>query len=130
MADKMLKKDMFLLMRTFIPKGHEYESELISFIDSQITALDIKKEKCRERAAARKALGDDLKAMVEATLTYDWQTIADIMVMIGDESITRAKVSARLGVLVKEGTACKICKIVDGKRTMHYKLLTEEDLDV
>lgn len=127
MAEKMTKKDMFAIIETLIPAGHEYETELKDFIAKQVKMLDAKAEKARARAAIRKADGDELRATVEAALTDEWQTIADIMAMIDDETVTRAMVSARLGALVKAGVADKEKQSIGGKRTMHYKLMAIDE---
>lgn len=124
MADKMVKKDMFALLATYIPEDAEHAAELKEFCAKQIEQIEAKAEKARRNAAIRKAEGDELRDMVYGALTNELQTIPQIMDAMGldDPEITRAKVSARLGQLFKAGEIEKTAISVDGKRTMHYKL--------
>lgn len=123
MAEKKItKKDMFERLRTLIPEDADDRDILIEFIDLQIGQIDKKAEKAKERAEKIKAEGDELRAAVEGALTNEWQTISDIIEVIDDETVTRAKISARLSALVKAGIADKEQRTVDGKRAMHYKL--------
>ena len=70
-----------------------------------------------------KVEGDELRNTVEATLTEEYQTIADIIAQIDDEEISKAKVTARLTSLVKSGIAIKEeAKTEDGKKIMVYRL--------
>ena len=100
----------------------ENKDELVEFIEKQITLLDNKAAKAKERAAEKRAEGDELRALVEATLTDEYQTIADITEQIDSEDVTKAKVTARLTQLVKDGLAVKEeAKTEDGKKVMVYR---------
>lgn len=124
MADKMTKKEMFEILASFIPEEDERAAELREFCIKQVEIIDRKAEKAKARNAERKAAGDELRDMVFGALTEELQTIPQIMEAMGldDPEITRAKVSARLGQLVKAGDVEKLAMFVDGKRTMHYKI--------
>lgn len=124
MADKMTKKEMFEILASFIPEEDERAAELREFCTKQVEIIDRKAEKAKARNAERKAAGDELRDMVFGALTEELQTIPQIMEAMGldDPEITRAKVSARLGQLVKAGDVEKLAMSVDGKRTMHYKI--------
>lgn len=124
MADKMTKKEMFEILASFIPEEDERAAELREFCIKQVEIIDRKAEKAKARNAERKAAGDELRDMVFGALTEELQTIPQIMEAMGldDPEITRAKVSARLGQLVKAGDVEKLAMSVDGKRTMHYKI--------
>lgn len=124
MADKMTKKEMFEILASFIPEEDERAADLHEFCTKQIEIIDRKAEKAKARNAERKAAGDELRDMVFGALTEELQTIPQIMEAMGldDPEITRAKVSARLGQLVKAGDVEKLAMSVDGKRTMHYKI--------
>lgn len=125
MADKMTKRDYFEMLKGFIPADAERAVELVEFIDKQIEQLDAKAAKARERAAERKAEGDELRAMVAAAVTDEFQTIDQIMTAmeLDDPDVTRAKITARLGQLVKAGEVMKVAMTVDKRRVMHYKLV-------
>lgn len=124
MADKMTKRDYFEMLKGFVPADAERATELVEFIDKQIEQLDAKATKARERAAERKAEGDELRAMVAAAVTDEFQTIDQIMTAmeLDDPDVTRAKITARLGQLVKAGEVMKVAMTVDKRRVMHYKL--------
>lgn len=124
MADKMTKRDWFGEIRTIV-EGSDYEdvAGALEFIDHQVELLDAKAVKAAERAAAKKADGDELRQTVLGILTEEAQTADDITAAIGDETITKAKVVARLTQLVKAGAATKEqVKTDDGRRVMVYKL--------
>lgn len=125
MADKMTKKDYFELIDTLIPADAEKAEEIHAFIAKQIEMIDAKAEKAQKRAKERKAEGDELRAMVAAAVTDELQTVDQIMESMGldDPDITRAKITARLGQLVKAGEVEKVPMTVDKKRKMHYKLI-------
>lgn len=128
MADKMTKKDYFEMLKGFVPADAENADEILAFIDKQIEQLDTKATKARERAAERKAEGDELRAMVAAAVTDEFQTIDQIMTAmeLDDPDVTRAKITARLGQLVKAGEVMKVAMTVDKRRVMHYKLADPE----
>ena len=100
--------------------------DFVAFATKVIEQLDKKAVKAKERAAAKRAEGDALTEMVLNALTADFQTAADVAAQIEDEEATVAKVSYRLGALVKEGKAVKedIKVDRDGKKAVlkGYKL--------
>ena len=101
-------------------------ADFVAFATKEIEQLDKKAVKAKERAAAKRAEGDALTEMVLNALTADFQTAADVAAQIEDEEATVAKVSYRLGALVKEGKAVKEDVKVDrdGKKAVlkGYKL--------
>lgn len=101
-------------------------ADFVAFATKEIEQLDKKAVKAKERAAAKRAEGDALTEMVLDALTADFQTAADVAAQIEDEEATVAKVSYRLGALVKEGKAVKedIKVDRDGKKAVlkGYKL--------
>jgi len=124
MADKMTKRDWFEEIRAIV-EGSDYEdvAGALEFIDHQVELLDAKAVKAAERAAAKKADGDDLRQTVLGILTEEAQTADDITAAIGDETITKAKVVARLAQLCKANVAEKEqVKTEDGRRVMAYRL--------
>lgn len=120
---KVTKKEYYVMLKEVVENSNsENKDELVEFIEKQITLLDNKVAKAKERAAEKRAEGDKLRALVEATLTDEYQTIADITEQIDNEDVTKAKVTARLTQLVKDGLAVKEeAKTEDGKKVMVYR---------
>jgi len=124
MADKMTKRDWFGEIRAIV-EGSDSEdvAGALEFIDHQVELLDAKAVKAAERAAAKKADGDELRQTVLGILTEEAQTADDITAAIGDETVTKAKVVARLTQLCKANVAEKEqVKTDDGRRVMAYAL--------
>ena len=121
---KMTKKDYFNELKGIVEESNsEIKGELIYFIESQITSIDNKAEKARERAAAKKAEGDELREVVKSTLTNEFQTADEIFGQLAGEDLTVAKVRARLTQLVNLGEAEKTeVKTEDNKTKKAYKL--------
>lgn len=82
-------------------------TDFVAFATKEIEQLDKKAVKAKERAAAKRAEGDALTDAVLAVLTGEFQTAADVAAQIEAEDATVAKVSYRLGALVKDGKAVK-----------------------
>lgn len=121
--EKMTKAMRFEQIKAVIEASDvEQKDEMLEFIDAQMAALAAKAEKAKERAAARKAEGDELRAVVKACLTDEFQPIDDIVVKIEGEDVTKAKVTARLTQLVKTEEAVKEQIKVGDRKVMAYKL--------
>ena len=100
---------------------------IIEFCQKEIDALDNRAVKAKERAAAKRAEGDELQAAVLAALTDDFATRQEITDRVEGEGVTLSKVGYRLTQLVKNGDAVKDEMVVageDGKnrRMTVYKL--------
>ena len=102
-------------------------ADFATFATKEIEQLDKKAVKAKERAAAKRAEGDALMDEVLAVLTSEFQTAAEVAAQIEDEDATVAKISYRLGSLVKSGKAIKEDVKVDrdGKKAVlkAYKLV-------
>lgn len=102
-------------------------ADFAAFATKEIEQLDKKAVKAKERAAAKRAEGDALMDEVLAVLTREFQTAAEVAAQIEDEDATVAKISYRLGSLVKSGKAIKEDVKVDrdGKKAVlkAYKLV-------
>ena len=86
--------------------------------------LATKADKAKERAAAKKVEGDELREVVRQVLTEEPQTIDDIVLSIEGDDITKAKVTSRLTQLVKAGIAEKEQVVLEDKRkVMAYRLI-------
>lgn len=112
---KITKRDRFEEIKALLADN----ADIVAFCDNEIALLDGKAEKAKARAAAKKADGDELEAIVAGKLTDEFQTIAEITALIGDDEITNAKVQNRLSKLVNKGVAVKeqITVEVDGKKS-------------
>ena len=115
MSKKVTKKEMY----AFIADALSDNEAVVEFCEHEIDALNKKAEKAKERAAKKKAEGDELKDVIAAVLTDELQTIADVVAQIEGEDITVGKVSYRLNALVKEGKAVKedvVIETPEGKK--------------
>lgn len=103
---------------------------LIAFAENEIALLDKKAVKAKERAAQKRAEGDELTAVVRQVMsTEDFEPIADIAARIEGEDVTVSKITYRLGQLVKNGEAEKTqIEIAGGegqkkRKVVAYKLV-------
>lgn len=121
---KVTKKDWYAQIRAVVEASDNEQKEgILDFIDHEVELLEAKAAKAAERAASKKADGDELRNAVQAVLTDELQTIDAITAQIEGEDITKAKVTARLTQLVKAGVATKdMVKTEDGRKVTAYKL--------
>ena len=129
MEKKITKREKFEMLKEIIRGDINVEmtveqAELVDFLDSQINAIDAKAEKAKARNAEKKANGDELRDVVQAILTEEFQTIDAIVAQIEGEEVTKAKVTARLTSLVNNGIAEKAdVKDEEGRKLKAYKLV-------
>lgn len=130
MEKKTTKKEYYTMLRDIVRGDDNSEMtnsqyELIEFIDKQIEAIETKAEKAKEKAAEKKANGDELREVVQSVLTDEYQTIDAIASQIKGEDVTKAKITARLTSLVKAGLATKsdLRNEETGKTQKAYKLI-------
>ena len=117
---KMTKKDYFNEIRKVLVENGD--SDLAAVIQHEIDLLDNKAVKNKERAAARKIAGDELRDVISNILIDDLQTVDEIVEQIEGEDVTKAKVVARLTQLVNLNEAMKEqVKTEDGKKVMAYR---------
>ena len=123
------KKNVLNVLYTLIEDNCEAQDgdvtvtaeDLRNYIDTTLDQLSAKNEKAKERAAKKRAEGDELLAVVEGLLTDEYQTGDEIAAQITDEDVTRPKVTARLTKLIKAGKAHKAeAKTEEGKKVMVY----------
>ena len=121
---KVTKKDWYTQIRAVVEASDNEQKEgILGFIDHEVELLEAKAAKAAERAASKKADGDELRNAVQAVLTDELQTIDAITAQIEGEDITKAKVTARLTQLVKAGIATKdMVKTEDSRKVTAYKL--------
>ena len=121
---KVTKKENYeMLMEIVENSNSEMKAELVDFITKQIESIDAKAAKAKEKAAEKRAEGDELRAAVKTVLTEELQTAETILSQIEGEELTKAKIVARLTQLVKNGEASKEeVKTEEGKKVMAYRL--------
>ena len=109
---KITKKEMYAAIKEAFETGAcKFDKDtVIAFCDKEITALDNKAAKAKERAATKKAEADVLYDQVaDALNTEEFQTIADIAATVAEVNAdaTVSKVTYRLTKLVEAGVAEK-----------------------
>lgn len=121
---KATKKENYEMLLEIVENSNsEIKAELVEFITKQINSIDAKAAKAKEKAAEKRAEGDELRAAVKSVLTEELQTAETILSQIEGEELTKAKIVARLTQLVKNGEASKEeVKTEEGKKVMAYKL--------
>ena len=100
----------------------EVRAEILSFCDTEVAALDRRNAKAKETAAKKHAEGDALKDTIEGMLGEEPITVNDILDRLGDETLTPAKIVARMTQLVKVGKANKTNVKIDGRKLVGYVL--------
>ena len=124
--EKMTKRNVYEALINLATTGNlEYETTegvvtvtseaLQAFAENEIALLDKKAVKAKERAATKKAEGDELTEAVRAVLTDEFQTIADIASQIEGDEVSVARVSYRLTQLVKNLEAERSEASIPGK---------------
>ena len=121
---RITKRDNYEALKEIVEKSNVENAEmLVEFINKQIEMIDNKSAKAKEKAAEKRAEGDELRAVIKSVLTNEYQTVDAITDQIEGEDITKAKVVARLTQLVNNGEAVKEQgKSEDNKKVMTYKL--------
>ena len=103
------------------------QDELVEFIDKQIETLEKRKVAAAERAKKKKAESDAMTDAILAQIGNELITVDEIVIALDSEEVTRNKVTARLGKLVKAGTIVKEAVKVEGNKRMAYRLATDAD---
>ena len=125
---KAMKFDMIKEIITNTEADAEVRDMLVAFCDEQLASLAVKAAKAKEQAIQKKAESDALTSAIADVLTSEYQTIAEVMANFADdEDITRAKITSRLGKLVRDNVAEKeTVKGEDNKKIVAYRLATTE----
>ena len=118
--EKMTKKEMYSLIAELCADN----ADVVAFCGDEIAKLDAKAAKAKERAAEKRAAGDELYAEVVAAVTSTPATADTIYAenFADVEDLSVAKVRARLSQAVKNGVVAKETIKVDGKNKVHYSL--------
>ena len=105
MEKKITKRENFLsIVEVLVEAGHE---DLAKVIEHEIELLDNKAAKAKATAAKKKVEGDALRDAVQAVLTDELATIAEVTAKVEGEDVTSAKVQFRLNALCNAGIARK-----------------------
>ena len=107
----------------------EDQGDLLEFIDKQIETLEKRKAAAADRAAKKRLESDALTDAILAQIGEELMTVDEIVAALDDEEVTRNKVTARLGKLVKNGSIVKDAVKVDGNKRMAYRLPNELDTE-
>lgn len=138
--EKMTKAMYFEIIRGIV-EGLDAEAfpegvgadDVLDFIDRQVALLDKRAAASKERAAKKRAASDELTELIYTMIfeAEDFITADDIVEKIGDEEVTKNKVTARVSKLVKAGRVAKEqVKLEDGKKRMAYRIAEEgEDVE-
>ena len=121
--EKMTKKEIFGL----IAETCADNEVIVEFCAAEVSKLDAKAAKAKEKAAEKRAAGDELYAEViacvgETPVTADTvyaENFADY------EDLSVAKIRARLSQGVKNEVLAKETIKVDGKAKVHYTRIAE-----
>ena len=118
----MTNKEMYLQIREKLTDAEE-----IAFIDTQVAALDRKAAKAKERAALRKATGDEIRETIYGVLTGEFQTLAQIVAAVDIEDFSASKAIPRLNALVELGKVEKEKIKTDNGDKMAYRLVADAE---
>ncbi len=104
----------------------EDQADLLECIDKQIEMLEKRKVAAADRAAKKRSESDALTEAILAEIGDELITVDEIVVALNDKTITRNKVTARLGKLFKAGLIEKETVKVEGNKRMAYRLANTE----
>lgn len=128
MTDKTFYENIVALMTT--GEVTVDPQEMIDKAQQKIASIERKAERAKERAAEKKAAGDELTEVVKGYLTNEFAVTADITAKVNadsDEEYSKQKIGYRLRQLVEMGVAVADDVVVtkeDGKKSTvkAYKL--------
>lgn len=140
---KVSKREMFEAIKGLAESGALHmvdfnenitDEAVAEFCANEIDLLDKKAAKAKERAAAKKAEGDELTEQIYNVLSNDeFMTIPEIVKALGDEDVSAQKASYRLRTLVAENRAEKTEVSVPGadggkasKKVAYRKIVAED----
>lgn len=108
------KREMYSAIRSAVKAqdvtfGDEITREMVmEFCDKEIATLDTRAGKAKERAAKKKAQGDEMTEAVYAALSdEEFKTLAAVVESTDFDEVTTGKVQYRLKVLVDSGRAVR-----------------------
>lgn len=124
MEKKITNAEKFAIIRNAVaagaPVADEYADLIVEFCDSQIEKINNKAAKAKEKAAEKKAIGDELYNAILDCVGAEPVTADAVFAMLEGEDLTLAKVRARLGQGERNGRLVKETLKVEGKNKVHY----------
>jgi hypothetical protein len=102
-------------------EDQEKQNEFVEFIDKQLETLEKRKAAAADRAEKKKAESDALTDEIYAVIGDELVTVDAIVDALDSEEVTRNKVTARLGKLVKAEMIVKEAVTIDGNKRMAYR---------
>ena len=127
----MTKREMLIAIKNDLVANSDAITdcaEKVEFLEAQIAQLDAKATKAKERAAEKKAVGDELREAIYNTLTSEPMTIPEIASTFDDETVTEARVRARLSQLVQADRIAKEKVKTESGEKMGYFILADAAL--
>ena len=119
----MTKRERFeVIGRVFEGLEIAERDEVLEMVAKEIAAIDNKNAKAKEKAAEKRAEGDELQARILGMMGEEPMTTNYIFASLGHEGLTPAKVVARMKNLVKNETVAKAAVKVEGRKLMAYTL--------
>lgn len=119
---KKTKAMYFAELREMVENLAGDRDDLLEFIDKQVETLEKRKVAAAERAEKKRNESDAMTDAILAQIGEDPITVDEIVAALNDENITRNKVTARLGKLVKAGVVNKDAIKTDNGKRMAYSL--------
>lgn len=127
----MTKREYFETWREMVVANEDMDQELaegmIAFIDNEIALLDKRKESAAKRAAKKKEEGDELTETIFALIPDDAFITADELVAAVGGDVSKNKVTARVGKLVRAGRVVKGDVKIDGTKKVAYSVAPATD---
>lgn len=81
---------------------------IIKLCQNEINIMDKRAANAKIKAAANKAINDDLTAQLKGLLAATPKTINDFIAALDDETLSTQKIAYRLNYLAQEGIAEKV----------------------
>lgn len=103
MSDKLTERTIYNQMI----EGTIAHEDLIAFAEKKLAQLDKRNASAARRAQAKRAEGDAITERVFSVVSNELHTRDEITALVGDETLSVAKVGARLSQLVKSGRVQK-----------------------
>jgi len=97
--------------------------DIKNYVETTLAQLDNRAAKAAEKAAEKKAAGDEVRARIKAVLGNEPKTTADIVIALNDPEITPARVTARLTQLVNLGEVEKAEIKIGDRKLMGYTVV-------
>lgn len=114
MEKRITARENFEAIANYI-KENGGNADWVTFIEAQIEKLDKRAVKAKAKRAEKAAEPDEILDAIKAALTYEPQTVEEILAKIEVADVTKNKVTARIGKIA--GVVKGEAKIeIDGKK--------------